>query len=32
LKHGHKSHLNTGNKFLTDVFFPKSNDFPFDFG
>jgi hypothetical protein len=28
---GHKGHLNTWNKFLR-VVFPKSNDFPSDFG
>jgi hypothetical protein len=31
MKLGHKGHLNTRNKFSKEVF-PKSNDFPSDFG
>jgi hypothetical protein len=31
MKLGHKGHLNTRNKFPNEVF-PKSNDFPSDFG
>jgi hypothetical protein len=31
IKLGHKCHLNTGNKFLKEVF-PKSKVFPSNFG
>jgi hypothetical protein len=31
MKLGYKGHLNTRNKFLKEVF-PKSNDFPSNFG
>jgi hypothetical protein len=31
MKFGHKSHLNTKNKFPKESFFSKSNDYPFDF-
>jgi hypothetical protein len=31
MKHRYKGHLNTKNKFPKEVF-PKSNDFPSDFG
>jgi hypothetical protein len=32
MKLGHKGYLDTRNKFPTEVFFSKSNDFPSDFG
>jgi hypothetical protein len=31
MKSGHKGHLNTRNTFSKEIF-PKSKDFPFDFG